>query len=179
MSIILSSILTSYFDDGLPESVNFFLSHDGLPRLANASCVVSSGFQRLAISISTRLIVCLIPAYIRGTAFGVDLFVESALFAHIITIQLAQALVADSSGAVDRRGTCIFGGSQSAITVATIQGLSAFLCAVPPEPGVFIESQNFLRIELRTASFSASISTAFWSVGTPTITSVNPLLELR
>jgi hypothetical protein len=81
VSIILSSILTSYFDDGLPESVNFFLSNDGLPRLANAACVVSSGFQRLAISISTRLIVCLIPASIRGTAFGVDLFVESALFA--------------------------------------------------------------------------------------------------
>jgi len=116
----------------------------------------------------------ILKSFVPATISSITPTVASSAGGDIITIQLAQALVADSSGSVDLRGTCIFGGSQSAITVATLQGLSAFLCAVPPEPGIFIESQNFLRIEVRTASFSASISTAFWFVGTPTITSVNP-----
>ena len=92
----------------------------------------------------------------------------------MITIQLAQKLVADNSGSIDLKGTCIFGASNSASTVATLQGLSAFLCAVPPESGVVIDTPNFLRIELRTASFSANMTSTFWFVGSPTVTSVSP-----
>ena len=50
------------------------------------------------------------------------------------------------------------------------------LNVMPPEPSIFVDSQNFLRIELRTASFSASTTTAFWFVGSPTVTSVNPTI---
>lgn len=81
-----------------------------------------------------------LKSFVPATISSITPTVASSAGGDIITIQLAQTLVADSSGSVDLRGTCIFGGSQSAVTVATLQGLSAFVCAVPPEPSIFVDS---------------------------------------
>jgi len=129
--------------------------------------VASNGIHFLSAPI-------VLKSFTPATISSINPTVASSSGGDMITIQMAQNFIADNSGSVDLKGTCIFGGSYSATSVATLQGLSAFLCTVPPETGIFVDNPNFLQIELRTASFSANITTSFWFVGSPTILSVHP-----